>query len=123
MSDRTTTTIAAVALVACLAGAAAIAGAVQKQREELELVVKMEGIRGMPPHVAIVTAALGTFRGLAVVPSFGTQDAIAQLATGRLVPLAEVASGLLFLAVAYPLALLALGWVLLERRDLVSSAS
>ena len=60
---------------------------------------------------------------LAVVPSFGTQDAIAQLATGRLVPLAEVASGLLFLAVAYPLALLALGWVLLERRDLVSSAS
>jgi hypothetical protein len=66
MSDRTTTTIAAVALVACLAGAAAIAGAVQKQREELELVVKMEGIRGMPPHVAIVTAALGTFRGLAV---------------------------------------------------------
>ena len=60
---------------------------------------------------------------LAVVPSFGTQDAIAQLATGRLVPLAEVASGLLFLAVAYPFALLALGWVLLERRDLVSSAS
>jgi hypothetical protein len=60
---------------------------------------------------------------LAVIPSFGTQDAIAQLATGRLVPLAEVASGLLFLAVAYPLALLALGWVLLERRDLVSSAS
>jgi hypothetical protein len=60
---------------------------------------------------------------LAVIPSFGTQDAIAQLATGRLVPLAEVASGLFFLAVAYPLALLALGWVLLERRDLVSSAS
>jgi hypothetical protein len=60
---------------------------------------------------------------LAVVPSFGTQDAIAQLATGRLVPLAEVASGLLFLAVAYPFALLAIGWVLLERRDLVSSAS
>ena len=66
MSDRTTTTIATVVLVACLAGAAAVAGAVQKQREELELVVKMEGIRGMPPHVAIVTAALGTFRGLAV---------------------------------------------------------
>jgi hypothetical protein len=44
---------------------------------------------------------------LAVVPSFGTQDA----------------SGLLFLAVAYPFALLAIGWVLLERRDLVSSAS
>jgi hypothetical protein len=60
---------------------------------------------------------------LAVVPSFGTQDAIAQLATGRLVPLAEVASGLLFLAVAYPFALLTIGWVLLERRDLVSSAS
>jgi len=60
---------------------------------------------------------------LAVIPSFGTQDAIAQLATGRLVPLTEVASGVLFLAVAYPLALLALGWVVLERRDLVSSAS
>jgi len=66
MSDRATTSIAAVALVACLAGAAAVAGAVQKQREDLDLFVKMEGVAGMPPHVAIVTAALGTFRGLAV---------------------------------------------------------
>lgn len=60
---------------------------------------------------------------LAVVPSFGAHDSITQLATGRLVPLTEVASGVLILAVVYPLVLLALGWALLERRDLVSSSS
>jgi hypothetical protein len=60
---------------------------------------------------------------LAVIPSFGAHDSITELATGRLVPLAEVLSAVLVLAVLYPLALLALGWVLLERRDLVSNPS
>lgn len=66
MSDRATTTLAAVTLAACLAAAATVAGSVQRQRNELDLVVKMGDVDGMPPHVAVVTAALGTFRGLAV---------------------------------------------------------
>jgi hypothetical protein len=66
MNDRITIGIAAVLLSASLAAAGAIAGVVQRQRSDLQLVVTMEGVEGMPPHVAIVTAALGTFRGLAV---------------------------------------------------------
>lgn len=66
MSDRSTIIVAAILVCGSLAGSATLAGLVQKQRDELDLVVKMDGIAGMPPHVAIVTAALGTFRGLAV---------------------------------------------------------
>ena len=39
---------------------------ITRQRQELQLVISTEGTRGMPPHVALATAALGTFRGLAV---------------------------------------------------------
>jgi hypothetical protein len=53
-------------MLACMAGAATVAGVVQRQRHDLDLVVSTEGTEGMPPHVAVVTAALGTFRGLAV---------------------------------------------------------
>ena len=66
MNDRLTISLAAIVLSASLAGAAAIAGVVQQQRTDLQLVVTTAGVEGMPPHVAIVTAALGTFRGLAV---------------------------------------------------------
>ncbi|MCX7414670.1 MAG: hypothetical protein NTW36_14685 [Planctomycetia bacterium] len=66
MTDRITITSAAIVMLVCLAGAAAVAGVVQRQRHDLHLVVSTEGTEGMPPHVAIVTAALGTFRGLAV---------------------------------------------------------
>jgi hypothetical protein len=66
MSDRLTTTVAALFLVACLAGSATLAGHVQRQRNDLKLVVATADTESMPPHVAIVTAALGTFRGLAV---------------------------------------------------------
>lgn len=66
MTDRTTTAVAVSALLACLAGAAFLSSLAERQREDLALFVKMEGMTGMPPHVAIVTAALGTFRGLAV---------------------------------------------------------
>lgn len=66
MSDRSILVTAVVLLVCCAVGTATVAGLVQKQRDELGLVVKMEGVSGMPPHVAVVTAALGTFRGLAV---------------------------------------------------------
>jgi ABC-type transport system involved in multi-copper enzyme maturation permease subunit len=60
---------------------------------------------------------------LAIVPSFGAYDSIKQVATGRVVPLTEMAMGLVVLGAAYPLVLLAIGWMLLERRDLVGSSS
>lgn len=66
MTDRATMTIAALCLVGCLAGSAGVAGYVQQYRRDLRLVVTTEGTEGMPAHVAVVTAALGTFRGLAV---------------------------------------------------------
>jgi len=66
MTDRQTTIVAGVILLGSLAGVASMAGQLRDQRDKLRLVVKSEGIAGMPPHVAVVTAALGTFRGLAV---------------------------------------------------------
>jgi hypothetical protein len=66
MSDRATITAAATLLLASLTGSTFVAGFIEQQRDELNLIVKMEGVEGMPPHVAVVTAALGTFRGLAV---------------------------------------------------------
>lgn len=66
MTDRGTTWLAGIALVVCLGAASVLAAAVKQQREDLRLIVEMRGISGMPPHVAVVTAALGTFRGLAV---------------------------------------------------------
>lgn len=66
MTDKGILSLAGAVLLAGLAGSAIVAGVIQQQRNELNLVVKMEGVEGMPPHVAVVTAALGTFRGLAV---------------------------------------------------------
>ncbi len=76
MSDRLTEIIAAVTLVACLAGAGASARGLARQRQDLQLVVSMEGTQGMPPHVALATAALGTFRGLAVDVLWARADAL-----------------------------------------------
>ena len=60
---------------------------------------------------------------LSLIPSFGDYDSITQVATGRLVSLAETAAGVCELGLVYPLLLLGIGWWLLERRDLVSSSS
>lgn len=60
---------------------------------------------------------------LSLIPSFGRYDSIAQIATGRVISLAESVSGILVLGVGYPLILLVIGWLLLERRDLANSAS
>ena len=57
---------------------------------------------------------------LALVPSFGTHDGVTEVATGTLLPLSQAAGAVGLLGVAYPLVLLALGWLLLERRDLVN---
>ena len=60
---------------------------------------------------------------LTLVPSFADYDSVTQVAGGRVVPLAELGYAVLVLGVLYPLLLLCLGWFLLERRDLVSTAS
>lgn len=64
--DRLTTVVATIVLVTATIASGFVAAIVQRQRRDLDLVVEIEGSEGMPPHVAIVTAALGTFRGLAV---------------------------------------------------------
>ncbi len=57
---------------------------------------------------------------LSLVPSFGAHDGVTEVATGRLLSLPQFLVSLGELGLLYPLALLALGWVLLERRDLVN---
>jgi hypothetical protein len=46
---------------------------------------------------------------------------VTQVATGRLISWGAAGWGLFVLAIAYPLALLVIGWLLLERRDLVNA--
>jgi hypothetical protein len=58
--------VAAAVMIGCLVGAGFLARTVARQRQDLQLVMSLEGQQGMPPHVALATAALGTFRGLAV---------------------------------------------------------
>lgn len=60
---------------------------------------------------------------LSLIPSFAHFDTITQIATGRVVPVSDMAAGLLEMGCAYPLLLLGIGWLLLERRDLVSAQS
>ncbi|NCA10713.1 hypothetical protein EBR56_02705 [bacterium] len=52
-------------IVCCLVGAGFLLKSIGRQRTDLQLVMSVEGTDGMPPHVALATAALGTFRGLA----------------------------------------------------------
>jgi hypothetical protein len=66
VTDRGIMAAAATATLFFLVTSASLAGFVQTQRDELDLVITTQGVTGMPPHVAVVTAALGTFRGLAV---------------------------------------------------------
>ncbi len=66
MGNRTVTGIAGGLFAIAIAAAGWLAAGVQRQRRELDLVIPAAKTEGMPPHVAVVTAALGTFRGLAV---------------------------------------------------------
>jgi hypothetical protein len=52
-------------IVCCLVAAGFLLKSIGRQRTDLQLVMAVEGTQGMPPHVALATAALGTFRGLA----------------------------------------------------------
>ncbi len=66
MNDRLVQTIAVTVFAGALVAAGSLAVSIGRERQEDELVVSLEDTRGMPPHVALATAALGTFRGLAV---------------------------------------------------------
>lgn len=57
---------------------------------------------------------------LALIPSFGRYDAITEVSTGRLCSLPATLGCCGEFAILYPVVLLALGWALLERRDLVN---
>jgi len=57
---------------------------------------------------------------LALVPSFSAHDGVTEVATGRLLTVAQAVASVAELGVAYPLVLLTCGWALLCRRDLVN---
>jgi ABC-type transport system involved in multi-copper enzyme maturation permease subunit len=60
---------------------------------------------------------------LALIPAFSSYDSITEAATGRLVSTSATVSAILLLMLVYPAVLLAIGWAMLERRDLVSTSS
>ncbi len=64
--NRTVTWIAGGLLLTAVVAAGWLAAGIERQRRELDLVIPSVRTEGMPPQVAVVTAALGTFRGLAV---------------------------------------------------------
>jgi hypothetical protein len=69
---------------------------------------------------SILSLAADAF--LALVPSFGAHDGVTEIATGRLLTAGSMAGSCGLLAVAYPIVLIALGWALLQRRDLIGSS-
>jgi hypothetical protein len=76
MTDTLIETIAAGLLVMAIAAAAFVAPAIARERQSNQLVISTAGTQGMPPHVALATAALGTFRGLAVDVMWARADAL-----------------------------------------------
>ncbi len=76
MTDTLIETIAAGLLVMAMAAAAFVAPAIARERQSNQLVISTAGTQGMPPHVALATAALGTFRGLAVDVMWARADAL-----------------------------------------------
>jgi hypothetical protein len=76
MSDRVVEVVAALLLVASLATASVVAPVIVRERQSSQLVISTAGTQGMPPHVALATAALGTFRGLAVDVMWARADAL-----------------------------------------------
>ncbi len=66
MSDRVVQFLAIVVCLAALVAAGTLSRSIGDERQDRDLVISLARTRGMPPHVALATAALGTFRGLAV---------------------------------------------------------
>ena len=52
-------------MIGCFVCIGFLSRSISQQRDDLQLVMSIEGTEGIPPHVALTTAALGTFRGLA----------------------------------------------------------
>lgn len=80
-----------------------------------ERIAKLEWWEAMKTVSSFVADAF-----LALIPSFGRYDAITEVSTGRLCSLPAMLGCFGEFAILYPLMLLALGWALLERRDLVN---
>lgn len=76
MGDRFVEVVAGLLLVACFTGAGATSRSIERERRAAQLVTSISGTQGMPPHVALATAALGTFRGLAVDVLWARADAL-----------------------------------------------
>lgn len=76
MSDRVVEIVAGLMLVASMAAAGVVAPVIVRERQTSQLVISTAGTQGMPPHVALATAALGTFRGLAVDVMWARADAL-----------------------------------------------
>ncbi|MGI9177419.1 MAG: hypothetical protein ACR2IT_06130, partial [Pirellulales bacterium] len=66
MGDRSIVAIACVVCGCALVSAGALAGSIGRDRQRLNLSVSLAETQGMPPQFALATAALGTFRGLAI---------------------------------------------------------
>ena len=76
MSDRVVEIVATLLLVTAMAMASVVAPVIVRERQTSQLVISTAGTQGMPPHVALATAALGTFRGLAVDVMWARADAL-----------------------------------------------
>jgi len=76
MKNNLILAIAAITMVGCIVGAGLMAHQVRCERDDLGLIEPVAGGSSMPPHVAVVTAALGTFRGLAVDALWIRADAL-----------------------------------------------
>jgi len=76
VTDRVVKLLACLVMVAALGGAGRLAATIGRERQEQNLVVSVEDTRGLPPHVALATAALGTFRGLAIDALWMRADAL-----------------------------------------------
>lgn len=64
--NRTTQVFAVITMLACLLGAGLLVPPINQQRKDLQLEAGDEMGQSLPPHVALATAALGSFRGLVV---------------------------------------------------------
>lgn len=76
MSDRSIQAVASAVLVAALICAGWLARSISQERQQESLVVSLADTQGMPPHVALLTAGLGSFRGLAVDALWMRADAL-----------------------------------------------